>query len=109
MHWDLIDSSTDAGQDDANHSMSQLVGYFEGMACSGNQGGVDGSCEEHEVPAWCGPFPLPPCECNPATDGDTSPNGTGTRDSYNTYDIAAMVPGDDSSERDLNCVQGAED
>ena len=94
--WDMFDATTDNGQDDTNLSIQQLVSYMEGMPCSGNLGGQDGSCEEQAPP--------PGGSCNPATDGATTPNGTGTRDAYNPRDFGDLLPGDQSSERTINCV-----
>lgn len=107
--WDMIDSSTDGGQDDTNIGIDTFVANLEGMPCVGFYGGIDGSCEEHAIPVPCGSFPFPPCECSPALDGETSPSGTGTRDSYNVWDIAEVISGDQFDERTLNCVQGAQD
>lgn len=33
----------------------------------------------------------------------------GTRDAYNIWDISELVPGDQNSERLINCVQNASD
>ncbi len=33
----------------------------------------------------------------------------GTRHSYNVWDIAELIPGDQSAERVLKCVDGAHD
>ena len=48
--------------------------------------------------------------CNPQTDGDI-PTGstTGNRDSYNVYDFSEFIPGSQTIERVLNCVDGAGD
>ena len=106
--WDMVDTPTDGGLDDATYSIGTFVSSMESMPCAGSKGGVDGSCEEQAVPV----FPLclfPPCTCNPASDGATTPSGTGTRDSYNMYDIAEVLPNNENAERTLNCVQGAPD
>ena len=95
--WDLIDSSTDGGQDNADFHMEDVVAAMEGMACIGNQGGVDGSCEEQ----WTTP-------CEPIAEGSV-PGSSPSRDSYNIYDLSEALPGSQEAERVLNCVQGATD
>jgi hypothetical protein len=99
--WDLIDSN-DEGTDDTDLSMADMVALFEGMPCVGDYRSVDGSCEEQA--------PVPPATCNPdeATDGGAPRSGP-SRDSFNCFDIAELVPGSQTGERTLNCVQDAPD
>ena len=47
--------------------------------------------------------------CNPVDEAAESPAGSGTRDTYNAYDIAWLIPQDQTSERNLNCVGYAGD
>jgi hypothetical protein len=99
--WDMLDTSTDAGNDATDLNMPGFTTVMENMPCSGTDFGVNGSCNEFDRST--------PSACSPATEGATSPTGTGTRDSYNAWDLAAAIQGDQSSERTLNCVQGATD
>ncbi len=99
--WDMIDAGSDGGQDDTSLTIQDLTATIEGMPCSAGNIGVDGSCHEQAR--------TNPANCNPAMDGATSPNGTGTRDSFNVYDFAEMIVGDQAAERTLNCAQGALD
>lgn len=102
--WDMLDSTTDGGQDDTELTISGLLNSIVAMPCNGNFGGFDGSCEEQASTE------LPPFfRCNPSTDGFLAPPGSGTRDSYNVYDFAEAFSGDQAAERTLNCVQGATD
>lgn len=101
--WDMIDDNNEFSQDDTNLTMGEMIEVFEDMTCAANSGfGDDGDCNEP----------------NRADDGDCVPDagtGTGTipmegtRDSYNPYDLASLIPGDQATERTLNCVQNADD
>lgn len=103
--WDLIDTHNE-GADLTDLSMGGVGGLasiFEGMACDSNAGyGVDGTCNE--------PSRANDADCipNPPTDAEVTPH-QGTRDSLNVFDIADVVPGDQTGIRTVNCVQGAGD
>jgi len=97
--WDLIDGN-DEGGDDTDLTTPDFVGILQAMLCVGNYGGVDNSCEEQA--------PAPGGSCNPLDDTLTGPSGAGTRDQVNAHDIAALVPGSQEAERELNCVHAAQ-
>lgn len=96
--WDLIDSSTDGGQDNDDFGVTDIVALLEGMPCVGNHDGEDGSCEE--------PVSSP---CDPPNEGPPPSGPSPNRDSYNVYDLAEALPNSQENERVLNCVQGALD
>jgi hypothetical protein len=102
--WDMIDSSTDSGQDDTNESISSFVGFMAGMPCSEGTLHVDGTCNEPNNKLGSVLVCTPPDD----TDVQSAPH-QGTRHSYNVWDLAELIPGDQGSERTLNCVQGATD
>lgn len=97
--WDIIDSNNEGGQDNANYSMGGpggLAAILEGMRCGPRGFGTDGNCNE----------PNDQFVCN-ASDGTIPPLPMrGSRDSYNVYDIAQLLPTNETAERRLNCVQG---
>lgn len=105
--WDMIDDNNEGGPypDLTNYlTMSDFVSIMEAMPCSSSSVGVDGTCNE--------PARWQVTNCNPVVDGTYLPAGspmTGSRDSYNVWDIAEMIPGGQANERILNCVQGAGD
>lgn len=96
--WDLIDTSSDGGYDDTDLTISSLVTAMQGMPASY---GTDGSCRESERSSVS--------QCNPTADGDPVTAGSGSRDAYNTRDIAELVGGDMSGETAVNCVNWATD
>ena len=79
----------------SNESISSLVEILEDMSHARH---VDGSCAEMESNP-----------CVPYTDGQVPSSGHLSRDSYNAWDIADAVPGNDGAARVVNCVDGAED
>ena len=97
--WDLIDTSTDGGQDNDNFGITDIVATLEAMPCIGNHNGEDGSCEEQAT-----------SPCDPPDPGGPLPSGPSpNRDSYNVYDLSEALPGSQENERILNCVNGAPD
>lgn len=104
--WDMIDTNDEGGTypDDTDLSMAGLVAVFEGMTCTGatSEYGDDGTCNEPTRPTSgsCTPSSSSAAPVTPMTS---------TRDSYNIWDIAAIVGGNQSAERSLNCVEEAED
>lgn len=102
--WDMIDASTDGGQDDTNESINSFVAMLEAMPCDSGTLNVDGTCNE---PNRMSGGSLA-CTPNDDTSVLDPPHG-GTRHSYNVWDFAEMIPGDQVEERILNCVQGATD
>jgi hypothetical protein len=85
--WDLIDTSADSGSvDDVDYSMGEVVAALQGMACSTGTLGVDGTCNEA-----------------------TRSGGSCSLDKYNAYDLAALLPTNETEERTLNCVASAAD
>ncbi|MFO0586286.1 MAG: hypothetical protein U0441_02040 [Polyangiaceae bacterium] len=101
--WDVVDSSDDGGLDQTDESITSLVALMEAMPCSSALH-ADGTCNEPNNTSGGVP------SCTPASDSalQSAPH-QGTRHSYNVWDIAEMVPGDQGNERTLNCVQGATD
>ena len=102
--WDLIDANDESGSEGVNENIVSFVALLEGMPCSDEVWGVDGTCNEPNRKLggqWA---------CVPAdpTQAIEAPHGA-TRHSYNVWDIAALVPGDQTSVRRLNCVDGATD
>ena len=97
--WDLIDSNNEGSQDNANYAMGGpggLADYFQRMPCGPRGFGDDGNCNE----------PNDRFVCN-ASDGTIPPLPMrASRDSYNVYDIAQLLPTNEAAERRLNCVQG---
>ena len=74
------------------------------MPCDENQFGKDGTCNE--------PNRSDPNNCSPASMVGTTNNGslgTGTRDSYNVFDLNQLINAGDTSETMLNCVAYAID
>ena len=83
-------------------SSTGIPALLESMPCTGTDWDVDGSCNEpnRQFALWCQPLtgdgiPVTPME--------------GTRDSYNAWDMAEMIAGDQADERSLNCVDDAGD
>ena len=103
--WDLLDSTTDGGQDDTDLTMAGANGFIailENMPCDAGVFGVDGTCNEgaRASASQC-------VESNSATAPPADANGT--RDTYNVWDVAWLVPGDQENERVINCVQGVDE
>jgi hypothetical protein len=104
--WDMLDASTDGGQDNDDFGITDIIAVLEAMPCSGSHEGEDGSCEE-QASTPCDP-PDGPDEL--VADGGPPPNGPSpNRDSYNVYDLGEALPNSQGNERVLNCVQGALD
>lgn len=100
--WDMIDTYNDGGQDDTYESMITLAADFEGITCVNGSGyDVDGTCNE--------PARSNPADCEPVDGQLPGLPMKGTRDSYNVYDLAEVIAGDQTTERTLNCVQAAGD
>lgn len=96
--WDLIDTSTDGGWDNVDHTAGSLITAMQSMPTGY---GVDGSCHEPERP--------PDQNCNPAFDGFPVIGGTGSRDAYNPRDISDLLPQDLANVMSINCVAFATD
>jgi hypothetical protein len=100
--WDLIDAHNEVGQDDTNESMSSLALIFQNRTCAASSGyGVDGTCNE--------PNRSSSSNCVPSNGDIPLSPAFGNRDSYNAWDIGDSMPGNQTSERTINCVQGATD
>jgi hypothetical protein len=101
--WDVVDGNNNNGSDDSDVAMDVFVSTLRGMSCSTTVF-QDGSCNE--------PNRADPADCDPQSPNqviyDADPQ-TRTRDSYNVWDIAEIMPGDQAAERVNNCVQGAKD
>jgi len=112
--WDVIDDDNENGQDNTNESASSIVGILEDMPCYLPGGfDVNGDCNE---PNRADPDDVDPdLQCNASLDfnypAPKPPPATmkGSRDSYNAYDIGLIVPGSQSTERAINCVEWARD
>lgn len=103
--WDMIDANDENGSDNTDESIQSLIAIIEGMPCTGNDWGQDGSCNEPNRKNARGDWACIPAD--PVTTID--PPHMATRHSYNVWDVAALIPGDQTAERRLNCVEGAED
>lgn len=103
--WDIIDTNNENGNDDTDESMVSLADLFEAMTCeSANSGdfGNDGECNE--------PNRYSSIDCDPSSDmGLGITPMTSTRDAYNAWDIGDLVPLNQTTERQINCVDGASD
>jgi hypothetical protein len=103
--WDVVDTNNENGADNTDENIITLIAALEGMPCSETQLNVDGTCNEPNRQISGGAW-----FCNPVSDSATSPAPHGgTRHSYNVFDFGSVIPGDQTDERVLNCVQGATD
>jgi hypothetical protein len=115
--WDLIDGSTDNGQDNVDLTVGQFASVIYGMPCTaGDRYGCDGDCNEPN--RGPGSHNCISASCNPTS--ELGPEiqqplpWVGTRDSHNVWDlsqrIAEQITGVfPNSERVINCVDGARD
>jgi hypothetical protein len=103
--WDIIDANNENGNDDTDESMVSLADLFEAVTCEKSSPadfGLDGTCNE--------PNRWNSADCDPLDDtGFGVTPMQGTRDSYNAYDIGDLVPGNQTTERQVNCVDDAGD
>ena len=103
--WDVVDTNNEGGNDNTDLSMNGTNGLadtIEDMSCSGVYYGIDGTCNE--------PNRGTGSSCSPsATNGSAIFPMTATRDSYNVWDMAAAIAGNQTDEREINCVDGATD
>jgi hypothetical protein len=97
--WDHIDSNNETNDND-NSDMSTVAANLELMACDAGIFGADGTCNEpNRLNSGSCPF-------------DTLLPGTpmnATRDSYNAWDVADALSGDQGTELLLNCLASASD
>jgi hypothetical protein len=98
--WDMIDSNNEWNEA-TDLTISGFASIMEGMPCPASGGyGVDGNCRE--------PLREYDYQCVPVSEiGDAVTPMMASRDSYNQYDFANIIPGDQTGARTVNCVAGA--
>lgn len=101
--WDMIDSQNETN-DNENFTMPSLIASMESMPCTFDGVGVDGNCNEFQQSKT-----VP--RCNPVSGNSLNISQSTPKSvhKYNVWDLAELFPGDQGSERILNCVQGAID
>lgn len=99
--WDIVDANNE-GSEPTNESVASLMPLILTMPCSTAAFGDDGSCKEN--------MQATAEECVPVSEiGGYLYTHRGSRDAYNPYDFAELIPGDQTGARNRNCVDKATD